>query len=124
MDIQLFIIQYWEDVAKQKEEALKRYFYENAYIRWHDSNEQFNVNEFLRANCDYPGNWCGKVERIECLNHTVVTVTHVYSSDASFHVVSFFEIVDNKITSLDEYWGEDGDVPQWRKEKRIGKPIQ
>ena len=46
------------------------------------------------------------------------------SSDASFHVVSFFEIVDNKITSLDEYWGEDGDVPQWRKEKRIGKPIQ
>ena len=65
-----------------------------------------------------------KVERIECLNHTVVTVTHVYSSDASFHVVSFFEIVDNKITSLDEYWGEDGDVPQWRKEKRIGKPIQ
>ena len=30
MDIQLFIIQYWEDVAKQKEEALKKYFHENA----------------------------------------------------------------------------------------------
>ena len=41
-----------------------------------------------------------KVERIECLNHTVVTVTHVYSSDASFHVVSFFEIVDIKLHRL------------------------
>ena len=124
MDIQLFMIQYWEDVAKQNEKALKKYFHENARICWHDSNEQFDVMEFIRANCDYPGNWCGKVERIECMNQTVVTVTHVYSNDASFHVVSFFEIVNNKILSLDEYWGEDSEVPQWRKEKRIGKPIQ
>ena len=71
----------------------------------------------MRANCDYPGSWCGEVERVEYIENTIITVTRVWSSKSSFHVTSFFEMKDDKIKVLDEYWGEDGFVPQWRIEK-------
>lgn len=53
-------------------------------------------------------------------------MTHVYAINkhVSFHVVSFISLKDDKIISIDEYWGEDDDVPQWRLDKHIGKPIK
>ncbi|HHU72980.1 MAG TPA: nuclear transport factor 2 family protein [Clostridiales bacterium] len=124
MDIKNFIIGYWEHVALQNELELKNYFHEDACIRWHNTNEQFNVSEFLRANCDYPGNWSGEVERIEQTGNTVITVTRVWSKDMSFHVTSFFDIKEEKIKTLDEYWGDDGPAPQWRKDMQNGRPIR
>ncbi|EEV19128.1 hypothetical protein TREVI0001_0232 [Treponema vincentii ATCC 35580] len=41
----------------------------------------------------------------------------------SFHVVSFIKIKDDKIISMDEYWGDDGAPPQWRLEKQLGTKI-
>ena len=40
-----------------------------------------------------------------------------------FHVISFIRIKQDKIISVDEYWSDDGDAPQWRQEMHIGKPI-
>mgnify|MGYP001904504290 CR=1 FL=1 len=55
-----------------------------------------------------------------------ITVTYVYSTDnkSSFHVTSFIELNDDKIVSIDEYWGDDGKAPQWRQDKHIGVPIK
>ena len=78
----------------------------------------------MRANCDYPGNWSGEVERIEQTGNTVITVTRVWSKDMSFHVTSFFDIKEEKIKTLDEYWGDDGPAPQWRKDMQNGRPIR
>jgi hypothetical protein len=124
MGINNFIIEYWENIASQNEMELKHYFHEDACIRWHNTNEQFNVSEFLRANCEYPGDWSGEVERIEQTGNIVITVTRVWAKEMSFHVTSFFEIIEEKIKTLDEYWGDDGTIPQWRKEMHIGKPIR
>jgi len=118
-----FIKEYWKCVASQNEEELKRYFHEDAIIRWHNTNEQFNVTEFLRANCDYPGNWKGKIERIEQSENNYITVTRVWTEKMSFHVTSFFVIREKKIVVLDEYWGDDGVAPEWRQKKHIGRPI-
>ena len=41
----------------------------------------------------------------------------------SFHVVSFIKVEYEKITAIDEYWGDDGTAPQWRLDKKIGIPI-
>lgn len=123
MNIDKFVTQYWNHVAAQDEEELRKYFHEDACVRWHGTNEQFNVEEFLRANCDYPGSWHGKVERIEHYGNIIITVTHVWSKGSSFHATSFFEMRDNKIKVLDEYWSEDGTAPQWRIDKHIGQPI-
>lgn len=124
MDMNLFVIQYWNHIAAQNEEELKKYFHENACIRWHNTNEQFNVSEFLRANCDYPGSWNSEVERIEYTENIIITAVHVWSEESSFHVTSFFIMTDEKIRTLDEYWGNDDTAPQWRVDKNIGKPIR
>lgn len=116
---------FWRDVARQDATALKTYFTPTANICWHNSNECFNVDEYIIANCEYPGEWQGEIERLEERGLFFITVTRVWLSDmsASFHVTSFFEFSEDKISKLDEYWGDDGVAPQWRLEKKIGKPI-
>ncbi len=111
---------------KQDAEAVRGYFEKDAYVNWHCTNEHFNVDEFLIANCEYPGNWNGEVERVEKINDTYVTVTHVSSQDhdLSFHVTSFIRVNGDKITAVDEYWADDGTAPEWRLNKQIGKPIK
>lgn len=120
------IYRFWKDVLEQNADNLKKYFHRDAYINWHCTNEHFTVNEFIIANCEYPGSWDGNVERVEKTDESFITVTHVYSKDKaqSFHVTSFMKIVQDKIAALDEYWAEDGIAPSWRLKKHIGKAIR
>lgn len=110
----------------QDQEAIRRHFCDDAYVNWHCTNEHFTVEEFIKANCEYPGKWDGVIERIENAGDIVITATHVYLKDKSqsFHVISFIRIKQDKIISVDEYWSDDGDAPQWRQEMHIGKPIK
>ncbi|MFR7971526.1 MAG: nuclear transport factor 2 family protein [Lacrimispora saccharolytica] len=106
------IQEFWKAVLDQNEQEIRKYFHEDAYINWHCTNEHFTVDEFIVANCEYPGNWTGKIERIEKADGLLITVTHVYPIEktSSFHVTSFIKIRDNKIASVDEYWADDGSV--------------
>lgn len=121
MDIKAF----WRAVLAQDEPEIRTYFAPDAYVNWHCTNEHFTVDEFITANCEYPGEWDGVVERIETLGGLTVTVTHVYPKDrsCSFHVTSFLRTENGRIVSLDEYWADDGSAPQWRIDKHIGTPI-
>ena len=122
MEIQSF----WRDVLSQNRDRLPSYFHRDAVIRWHCTNEQFTVAEYVRANCDYPGRWDGEIERIEETGSVIVLAGRVFPSDqtASFHVVSFIRLKDGLISEMDEYWADDGDAPAWRKAMKIGKPIR
>jgi len=111
------------DVVKQNADALKEYFTSDAVICWHDSNEQFTVDEYIRANCEYPGDWNGEIRRIEKMNDGIVVVTKIYSADEAHNVTAFVKLIDGKISRLDEYYSECGESPAWRKEMNIGKPI-
>lgn len=121
MDIKGF----WKDVLSQNRAEMPKYFRDDAVIRWHCSNEQFEVAEYIRANCDYPGKWDGEIERIEEIGNSIISVVHVFSADraTSFHVVSFIKFNEDLIVEMDEYWSDDGKVPEWRREMGIGKPI-
>lgn len=121
MDIHAF----WQTVLAQDAKALRTFFAPGAYINWHCTNEHFSAEEFIRANCLYPGDWNGTLERLERLNDLLITVVHVYSPDRSlsFHVTSFIQLQDGLICSIDEYWGDDGPAPQWRQDMKIGTPI-
>ncbi len=121
MDIKAF----WNDIINQNRTALLSYFCDDAIIRWHCTNEQFNVEEYIRANCDYPGKWKGEIERLEEFGSKIILVGKVQSEDESIscHVTSFIRLQDDKIAEMDEYWGDDGEAPSWRKEMGIGRPI-
>lgn len=122
MDIHKF----WKAVLVQDEQEIRKYFHKEAYVNWHCTNEHFNVDEYIVANCEYPGDWDGTVERIEVINDLIITVALVYPKDksASFHVTSFIKIANDKIISMDEYWADDSGAPQWRLNKHIGTAIK
>ena len=119
------IKEFWRDVLAQNAEKLPGYFHKDAVIRWHCSNEQFTVSEYVRANCEYPGKWQGEIERVEEISGKIITAVRVYpvGGGASFHVVSFLTIEKDLITEMDEYWADDGAAPQWRRQMKIGRKI-
>ena len=108
------ITEFWKYVLEQNADKIRTFFHKDGYVNWPCTNEHFNVEEFIRANCDYPGDWAGEVERTEVVNDLIITVTHVYPKDrsSSFHVTSFIRMEDDKIKSVDEYWAEDGEAPE------------
>lgn len=116
---------FWKDVLVQDREKLSAYFCEDARIRWYCTNEEFTLDEYIRANCDYPGDWDGTIERVVNTGQLIITVVKVYLKDASasFHVTSFAEVKDGKILGLDVYWADDGEAPQWRQAMKIGNAI-
>lgn len=126
MDIKKMVLSFWQDVIAQNEKSLQRYFMENAVINWHNTDECFTREEYVIANCEYPGHWCGEIEKIEIIGDLAISVTRVWIKDKgiSFHATSFIKFSGDKIIALDEYWGEDGMAPQWRQDKKIGKCIK
>ncbi len=122
MDIHEFI----KAVLGQDAEKMRTFFRSDASVNWHNTNEHFTLEEYIRANCEYPGNWNGEIERLIKAQDTLVAAVHVRSTDSkiSCHCTSFIQLIDDKIACIDEYWGDDGDVPQWRKDKHIGTKIR
>ena len=124
-DWKMDVKKFWAAVLGQDAGAMRPYFHEDARVNWHNTNEQFTVEEFIRANCEYPGQWDGEVERVVEQGGLVITATRVWAAGGgpSFHVVSFIQLREERIISVDEYWGDDGAPPQWRVEKQIGRAI-
>ena len=115
--------EFCRNVVTQNAAELPKFFAPDAVICWHDSNEQLTMEEYIRANCEYPGTWDGKILRIEKTKEGLMTITKISSDGLQFHITSFFTILQGKVTRLDEYYSEVGDAPQWRKDMGIGKPI-
>jgi len=116
-----------QDVVSKKAEAIRGYFAEDAIISWHDSNEQFTLDEFIKANCEYPSTWTCEIERIEKFAKGVVIAAQLDHPEDGFYVkyVSFVELNDNeKVQRLDEYFVAIEEIPQWRKDMNVGRPIK
>ena len=121
MDLQA----YWNAVLGQQPQALRAFFHPEAHVDWPNTGERFTLEEFIRANCEYPGEWDGEIRRVVQKDDLTVTVVSVFSKDKklSFHVTSFMRIREGRLLSLEEYWGDDGPPPRWRQEMKIGSPI-
>ena len=122
MDVHAF----FHAVLVQDAQALRAFFHEDALVDWPCSNERFTLNEYIRANCEYPGDWDGEVERVNAADDEIITACRVYLKDrsASFRVVSFLQMKNGKIARMTEYWADDSPAPAWRQEMKIGRPIR
>ena len=61
IDVNKFI----KAILSQDAKEIRKYFHLDAYVNWHCTNEHFTVDEYITANCESPGDWDGKIERIE-----------------------------------------------------------
>lgn len=118
MDIQT----YWEVTLAQDAAQMVPFFHEDAVIRWHNTREQFTASEFITVNCAYPNTWAGCIEQLVETDDILVTAVHVWSTDGAIsdHVTSFIKLRDGKIEAIDEYWGNDGVIPDWRQAMGLG----
>ena len=116
---------FFRAVIEQNAEALRAFFHQDAWVDWLCTSERFTVDEYIRANCEYPGDWRGAIEKCIWTQAGYVLAAKVWPKDesASFHVVSFVQIAQGKITSMEEYWADDGPAPEWRRKMNIGRPI-
>lgn len=116
---------FFDDIVSQNKIKLRTYFRDDAIIKWHCTNEMFTVEEYIKANCEYPGDWDGKIERIDKTNNIIILVCQLFPKykSVSFHVVSFIRVENDLIVEMDEYWADDGLAPEWRRKMKIGKPI-
>lgn len=115
---------YWNVTLAQQAEHMRPFFDQNASILWHNTNECFTVEEYIRANCEYPGDWQGSIISCFPIEQGFITITHVYGEGVSFHVTSIFTCVKESILKLEEYWSEDGKAPDWRRALHIGTTIK
>lgn len=69
---------HWQAVLAQDAEAMRGYFLPEARVRWPNTNEQFTAEEFICANCEYPGRWAGEIERAERAGSLCVTAVRVW----------------------------------------------
>jgi hypothetical protein len=111
---------FFKAVIRQDAAKLRTYFEPDAHIFWSNTNEEFTVDEYVRANCEYPGQWEGKVERVDKIkgyDQQIVFVARVWNAEgAAARVVSFVQFGDTEdelIAMLDENWG-DIDLPEGR----------
>lgn len=123
MDSEARIHALWQAVAAQDREALAGFFTEDAVVLWPNSGERFSLADYLRANCDYPGQWRGQVEQIG--QDGGVSVTRVWDAEEhTFRVVSFYRWRGERIERMEEYWGDVGPAPDWRRELSVGRALR
>lgn len=122
--------EYWAALFAKDERAIRSFFQPEALIYWHNTNECLTAREFARVNAAYPGNWSGEIEYElhvgEWDTDLIVCAVRVFSTESpdSCHVCSAIQLHEGKITCINEYWGDDGTPPAWRKAMNVGRPIR
>ena len=121
MNIEAFL----KSVVSQNEKEMRKFFHKTATIKWHNTNEKFTLDEYIKVNCEYPDEWESKIEKYEKVGNLVILVALISSKtkNISFYVTSFLKILDDMIIELDEYWGDNGVPPKWRIDMNIGSKI-
>lgn len=114
MDMETVICDLWKAIAEQNEEKLARFFTVDAQIAWPNTNERFDLPGYLRANCEYPGQWSGKVEKVAADGSCSVAKVWSREGDVS-RAVTFYQWRNGKIERMTEYWGDVGPAPAWRR---------
>ncbi|KLU60165.1 hypothetical protein CEB3_c35960 [Peptococcaceae bacterium CEB3] len=56
---------FFDAIVRQDAVRLRGFFEPDAAVVWANTNEIFTVDEYIRANCKYPGKWQGCIESVE-----------------------------------------------------------
>ncbi|MBU5312180.1 nuclear transport factor 2 family protein [Tissierella carlieri] len=97
---------------------------EDAYVWLPNTREVFKGRDkYINFNKKYPGRWIITLDKIFSKDEIVVSAVKVEAEDksSSFYATSFFTVKDNLISEIAEYWGDNGEPPQWRIEELLSE---
>lgn len=98
-----------------------------AVVQWCNTREIFRGREnFILANKKYPGaRWRISIEKLLSVNDMIISVVKAQCSEpeSSFYATSFFKLRNELISEIVEYWGENGEPPEWRIKEGLSERI-
>lgn len=112
------ILDFYHYIDSADFDGLRQVMAEEAKVKLPNTRELFDSREaYIAFSKDYPGRWYANVERIVEAEHEVIAVAEITNHEISFYVTAFFVIQDGQIIEMTEYWGDNGEAPQWRRDK-------
>jgi hypothetical protein len=101
--------EFWRLMATNDFHAVKAVLAPDFLLEWPQSHERIRDGEnFARMNAEYPthGRWEFRINRLVAGPTGVVTQVTVTDGTQHGEPISFFTVVDERITHLVEYWPE------------------
>jgi ketosteroid isomerase-like protein len=101
--------EFWRLMETNDFASVKAVLAEQFVLEWPQSHERIRgADNFARMNAEYPttGRWQFRINRLVAAQDTVVTQVSVTDGTQSAEPISFFTVVNGKITQLTEYWPE------------------
>lgn len=114
----------WERISQARFDELPVLFNDDAEISLPNTRETFeSLSRFIAFIKAYPGSWQAEVIRVCPCGASAVSITKVSSRGKalSFYVTSYYEFRNGKVQNMEEYWGENGSPPDWRKDGKYTK---
>jgi predicted SnoaL-like aldol condensation-catalyzing enzyme len=115
---------YWNYMSNAEFDMAGTLMNENAVVWMPNTREVFKGRDFyVEFNKKYPGHWIISIEKILSIDNDVITAVKVSSKNGkeSFYATSFFRINNNLIEEITEYWGENGEPPEWRLKEKLSE---
>jgi ketosteroid isomerase-like protein len=109
MNAETVVREFWSLMATNAFDSVQRVLSPEFVAEWPQSKERIRGGErFARMNAEYPtkGHWSFKVNRLVASEREVVTQVSITDGQQSAEPISFFTVVDGKVTQLVEYWPE------------------
>ena len=115
---------FWEYINNAEFGRLDEIMEPTAKVILPNTREMFLCcKDYIDFNEDYPGRWFADIERLIDAGNEIVTAARIYNDEGtSLYVTSFFTLKNGLIGEITEYWGENGEVPKWRKDKNYSHP--
>ncbi len=122
-DLAIWARDFLAAVTEQDRDRLRGFFCPETVVHWPNTDEKFDLEDYLTANCEYPGRWRGQFLRAEKTDTGAVVAARIWEDGGpSFHVVSFFHFDRaGRIAEMTEFWGDDSPPPRWRQELGLGR---
>ena len=101
--------EFWRLMATNDFQRVRSVLAEGFVMEWPQSRERIRGGEnYALMNAQYPttGRWQFTIRRLVASADSVVTQVSVTDGVQSAEPISFFAVVDGKITQLVEYWPE------------------
>ena len=109
MQAESVVREFWRLMATNDFHSVMHVLSPDFVAEWPQSKERIRGGEnFARVNAEYPtkGRWSFRVNRLVSDGREVVTQVSVTDGEQNAEPISFFTVVNGKITRLVEFWPE------------------
>lgn len=116
--------QFWKHIDNAAFDRLYEIMHPEAVVWLPNTHEVFKGSrKYVEFNQKYPDRWHARVQNLFRSGQTIISIVLIYNADhsMSFYVTSLFRFSEDRIIEITEYWGDNGEPPQWRLDENFSE---